>query len=297
MNKKIHAIGEKNNLFNPNTGCNGNFFLKPKENFNIIYNKGECQEYRVNNDMNSIMRPPSTSWTAPFTYGYNSMAIANKDMPYFHNDYRQNYQTDYNTTNNINNKFINLSPTNSLTTFEEEQNKIDQHYYQQNTLSPIENYQKYGFDNQYPSSLTTYCGTPQLTFDGSHISNMNINPVTPKTKFIPTVPLTPPRNKKLFQKSLSPCYLSKNYVSHKDIVHRFRNSKYMQNLNNHNNDDTVDGFIIWKKADDVLLNYLRMEEGLSWKSIATFFPGRTVSACQCRLKRLKKKQDKSKNTT
>lgn len=117
--------------------------------------------------------------------------------------------------------------------------------------------------------------------------------------FLPT-PTTPPsvNEDNNIPDTPQPDKFSNNYINsksliHRDIVHRFKNSKYMQNLKTNSlNDDEFDAFVTWRKKDDVLLKYLRIEEGLSWKSIAKFFPGRTVSACQCRLKRLNKRESK-----
>lgn len=53
--------------------------------------------------------------------------------------------------------------------------------------------------------------------------------------------------------------------------------------------DAMFGSIIWKKSEDELLKYLRETKRMAWKKVALQFPGRTVNACQCRLKRLQKR--------
>lgn len=55
------------------------------------------------------------------------------------------------------------------------------------------------------------------------------------------------------------------------------------------------GLPVWTKKDDKLLQYLREREKLGWKDISSYFPDRTINACQFRWRRINlKKENKVK---
>lgn len=258
LNAKYFMIPARNDnqYSNSLSGSNLNFNLNPNSNQNINSSLS-LNQYNIQNKNLDFDRKINYITNSPETSFLESPTLHSK--PYF---------TSYNEDSNISLSYNKNYPIQNFIT-------PNQYIYNENEKENI-----YNVHNQISENSALTTTTAILQNENTKLDTLSNAPISGCISFIPQISevnIIKPNLNILFEKE----YMSEMNINHNGIKNKLPSNTFKNPIK-----IMAACSPMWTAKEDILLKDLKDNRHLSWKEISTYFPTRTLNACQFRWRRL-----------